>query len=192
MKNVFLFFPTSTRNYVQGEREREREERGSVRRRAKMMKGAAVAMISALAKTTSAIEANVGRRRVTRLEGWMHSAWKIMRSYARARASWIMQGGYTTEPRADRLKCQPRAGLPSSLFVRNKERNTRRKLPPFSIKFSWNKFAGNPFAFPFFSRERSWWGGSIENLFPKFRSSSRIRRNNCWTDGHRDFHAKIS
>ena len=108
------------------EREREREERGSVRRRAKMMKGAAVAMISALAKTTSAIEANVGRRRVTRLEGWMHSAWKIMRSYARARASWIMQGGYTTEPRADRgLKCQPRAGLPS--FVRNKERNTRRK-----------------------------------------------------------------
>lgn len=115
-----------------------------------MMEGAAVAMISALAKTTSAIEANVGRRRVTRLEGWMHSAWKIMRSYARARASWIMQGGYTTEPRADRgLKCQPRAGLPS--FVRNKERNTRRKLPPSSIKFSWNKF-WNPFAFPFFSK----------------------------------------
>lgn len=52
-----------------------------------------MAMISALAKTTSAIEAN-GRRRATRLEGWMHSAWKIMRSYAQARASWIMQGGY--------------------------------------------------------------------------------------------------
>lgn len=77
---------------VRGEREGERERRARTRA-AKMMEGAAVAMISALAKTTSAIEAN-GRRRATRLEGWMHSAWKIMRSYAQARASWIMQGGY--------------------------------------------------------------------------------------------------
>lgn len=77
---------------VRGEREGERERRARTRA-AKMMEGAAMAMISALAKTTSAIEAN-GRRRATRLEGWMHSAWKIMRSYAQARASWIMQGGY--------------------------------------------------------------------------------------------------
>lgn len=77
---------------VRGEREGERERRARTRA-AKMMEGAAVAMISALAKTTSAIEAN-GRRRATRLEGWMHSAWKIMRSYAQARASWIMQGEY--------------------------------------------------------------------------------------------------
>lgn len=77
---------------VRGEREGERERRARTRA-AKMMEGAAVAMISVLAKTTSAIEAN-GRRRATRLEGWMHSAWKIMRSYAQARASWIMQGGY--------------------------------------------------------------------------------------------------
>lgn len=79
---------TSTRREREGERERRARTRA-----AKMMEGAAVAMISALAKTTSAIEAN-GRRRATRLEGWMHSAWKIMRSYAQARASWIMQGGY--------------------------------------------------------------------------------------------------
>lgn len=82
MKSVFLFssfsFPSDTKKLGarggKGEKRRGEDER----------RGAAAAMISGSVKTTSGIEANGGGRRVTRLEGWMHSAfWKIMRSYAR-------------------------------------------------------------------------------------------------------------
>lgn len=137
--------------YIRRERERGKKERESVRRRAKMMEGAAVAMISALVKTRSAIEAS-GRSspsdKARRLDAFCVENYAFLCTgtcivdYARRVYS---------EPRADRgLKCQPRAGL---TFVaphrdRNKEKQ-RAHTSPLNFHGVIRKSAS--FAFPFFS-----------------------------------------
>lgn len=123
--------------YVRRERERGEKERGSVRRRAKMMEGAAVAMISALVKTRSAIEAS-GRSspsdKARRLDAFCVENYAFLCTgtcivdYARRVYS---------EPRADRgLKCQPRAGL--TFVAPHRDRNKEKQRAYFPIKFSWS------------------------------------------------------